>query len=123
MRPIEVLLLGALAAMPAAAADPEAALAKFLAGRHAGAPVECIRPDRTVPPETFDGTAIVYRDARTTYVNRFAAACPQLRRNRTAIVTGAGGRLCRSDPVRIVEATGAGFGFCTLGSFIPYDKN
>ena len=38
------------------------------------------------------------------------------------IVTGAGGRLCHNDAVRILEATGAGFGFCALGPFVPYDK-
>lgn len=109
-------------AVPAIGRTPEASLERTIGNRHAEPPVDCIRPDLNVRPEIFDQTAIVYRDARRTYVNRLNGRCPQLREGRRIIVTGAGGRLCRNDPVRVVEATGAGFGFCTLGPFIPYAR-
>ena len=117
------LLAGGIIAAPVMAAQtPEAALARLLGDRRPGAVLRCIRPDLSAQPEIFDAAAIVYRDARRTYVNRLDGACPQLRRGRRIIVTGAGGQLCVNDPVRVVDTTGAGFGFCTLGPFVPYER-
>jgi hypothetical protein len=118
---MRALLLVALLASPAAAAGPER-LDALLKGRVAEAPKSCIFADRAVQPEIIDGTALVYRDARYTYVGRLKGGCPALREGRTIITRGAGHQLCEHDPVRIVEATGAGFGFCTFDKFVPYRK-
>lgn len=109
-------------ALAAAGRSGEERLQKFLAGRTAGAETDCIRPDLSARPEVYDGAGIVYRDARRTYVARLQGACPALRQDRTILVRGNGTRLCRNDPVRIVEATGADFGFCTIAGFTPYSK-
>jgi len=115
-----LLLLGALLASPAIAGPDR--LASLLKDRVAQSPRRCIIPDRAVQPEIIDGTALVYRDARYTYVGRFKGGCPALREGRTIVTRSAGGQLCENDPVRIAEATGAGFGFCTFEKFTPYEK-
>lgn len=116
---IVALMLAASVAAPAAGADR---LAQLLRGRVAETPKRCIIPDRSVLPEIIDGTAIVYRDTRYAYVGRFKGGCPALREGRTIVTRSAGHTLCENDPVRVVEATGAGFGFCTFDKFTPYRK-
>jgi hypothetical protein len=111
-------LLSGLAA-PAQAADR---LAELLKGKVAQAPRRCIFPDRGVQGDIIDGTAIVYHDARYTYVGRLKNGCPALREGRRVITRGAGGELCENDPVRVVETTGHDFGFCTFDTFTPYRK-
>jgi hypothetical protein len=121
--PYLVLWAGLILATPAIAAkSPEGRLEKALAGKTAGTPVDCIRPDLSARPEIYSGIGILYRDARTTYLARMEGACPALRDDRTIIVRGDGQKLCRHDPVRIVEPTGADFGFCTFSGFTPYAK-
>ncbi len=119
MRPNDMRLLvlaGLIAASPAVAATGgEAKLEKALAGKVAGKPVDCIRPDLSARPEIYDSAGIIY-------VARMQAACPALREDRTVVVRGVGGQICRNDPVRIVESTGATFGFCTFAGFTPYTK-
>lgn len=111
-------LLAGLAA-PAIAADR---LAEMLKGKTAGSPRRCIFPDRNVQAEIIDGTALIYRDARYTYVGRLKGGCPALREGRRIVTRGAGGQLCENDPVRVVETTGHDFGFCTFDKFTPYSK-
>jgi len=113
------LILG-LAAAPAGARGDD--LARLLKGKVAGTPRRCILPDAHVHPQIIDGTAIVYRDARYTYVARFKHGCPALREDRRFATRGAGGELCENDPVYISEATGHDFGFCTFDQFVPYGK-
>jgi len=115
-----LLLLGVMLASPAVAGPDR--LASLLKGRVAQSPERCIIPDRGVQPEIIDGTALVYRDARYTYVGRFKGGCPALREGRTIVTRSISGQICENDPVRIVEATGAGFGFCTFEKFTPYKK-
>jgi hypothetical protein len=126
MRPNDMRLLvlaGLIAASPAVAATGgQAKLEKALAGKVAGKPVDCIRPDLSARPEIYDSAGIIYRDARITYVARMQGACPALREDRTVVVRGVGGQICRNDPVRIVESTGSTFGFCTFAGFTPYTK-
>ena len=116
------LLMAAIPAV-AAAPTPDQRLAKLIGERHAEAPIECITPDLSAQPEIVDGTAIVYRGGQNrTYVNRLGGKCGQLRESRRITVVGSSGRLCRADPVRVSESTGADFGFCTLGDFTPYGR-
>ena len=119
-----LLLLAGVGLMSALAAPAQAAgrLAELLKGKVAQAPRRCIFPDRSVQGDIIDGTAIIYHDARYTYVGRFKNGCPALREGRRVITRGAGGELCENDPVRVVETTGHDFGFCTFDTFTPYRK-
>jgi hypothetical protein len=121
MRWLTALVAAGLSATPSAAAGPDY-LHQLLKGKIADSPRRCIVPDRSVQPEIIDGTALVYGDARYTYVARFKGGCPALREDRRIAVRGAGGQLCENDPVRISEATGHDFGFCTFEKFVPYRK-
>ncbi len=114
------LVAGGLLAAPASAATD--ALSDLLKGKSAEAPRRCIFPDRSAEPVIVDGTAIVYRDARYTYVARFKGGCPALREGRRIVTRSAGGQLCENDPVHVTEATGADFGFCAFDRFTPYRK-
>ena len=118
--PILAALILSLFAAPAGAARND--LDRLVADKTPGPPRRCIFPDRHVQPEIVDGTAIVYRDARYTYVARFKQACPALREDRRITTRGAGGQLCENDPVHISETTGHYFGFCTFDKFVPYRK-
>ena len=115
------LAAAGLGAAPSMAAGPDY-LGQLLKGKIAGAPQRCIFPDRSVQPEIIDRTALVYRDARFTYVAHIKGKCPALREDRRVLVRSAGGQLCENDPVYISEATGADFGFCTFDKFVPYGK-
>ena len=116
-----ILLAAGLAASPSMAAGPDY-LDRLLKGKVAESPKRCIFPDHSAQPEIIDGTALVYHDARYTYVARFKGGCPALREDRRVAVRGAGGQLCENDPVRVSETTGHDFGFCTLAGFTPYRK-
>jgi len=117
-----IIFAAGLAASPSMAAGPDY-LEKLLKGRVAESPKRCIFPDRSVQPEIVDGTALVYHDARYTYVARFKGGCPALREDRRVTVRGAGGQLCENDPVRVSETTGHDFGLCTFSGFTPYRKS
>ena len=121
LRLLVALATAGLGAAPSVAAGPDY-LDQLLKGKVAGTPRRCIFPDRSAQPEIIDRTALVYRDARFTYVARFKSSCPALREDRRITVRGAGGQLCENDPVRIAETTGHDFGFCTFDKFVPYGK-
>ena len=121
MRGLLALVAAGFVVTPSLAAGPDY-LDHLLKGKVAGSPRHCIFPDRSVQPEVIDGTAIVYRDARYTYVARFKGGCPALREDRRMTVRGAGGQLCENDPVRVSETTGHDFGLCTFDKFVPYRK-
>jgi hypothetical protein len=114
------LVAGGLLSAPAWA-SPDA-LSDLLKGKTAEAPRRCIFPDPSVQPVIIDGAALVYRDARYTYVARFKGGCPALREGRRIATRGAGGQLCANDPVHVTEATGADFGLCTFDQFTPYRR-
>jgi len=116
-----IALAAGLVAAPSSAAGPDY-LDHLLKGKVAEPSRRCIFPDRSVQPEIIDGTALVYHDARYTYVARFKGGCPALREDRRIAVRGAGGQLCQNDPVRVSETTGHDFGFCTFAGFTPYRK-
>ena len=125
-------LLSALAlagvAMPVAAAtriseSGEAKLAKALEGRVAGKPVNCIDLHRARSSQVYDGTAIVYEDGRTLYVNRPAIGAESLRRDDILVSKTWTDQLCQIDTIRLLDQ-GSRFerGFVGLGQFVPYTK-
>ena len=123
--PALALLGTAVPAMAAsrAAESGEARLAKALEGRTPGKPVDCISLNRARSSQIYDGTAIVYEDGRTLYVNRPAIGADSLRRDDILVSKTYSDRLCRIDTVRLIDQ-GSRFerGFVGLGQFVPYTK-
>ncbi|MDB5696129.1 MAG: hypothetical protein JWN21_1672 [Sphingomonas bacterium] len=121
---ISTLLAAVALAAPAAAAprqSPDARLATLLAGREAGKPTGCISPRWTSSSQIIDGTAIVYRDGRTLWVNRPRSGAEALRDDDILVTRQFGSQLCRIDSVELVSR-GSTFqrGFVILGDFVPY---
>lgn len=104
-----------LLALAAARDDP-------LAGRVAGAPVNCIDLDRIGGPEIVDARVILYRDGRRVWRTEPIGGCPGLRSTDTLQVELYGRQVCRNDRFRS-RSTGSLPGrYCRFGSFTPYDK-
>ncbi len=106
-----LLLLGAAADEP-------------LAGRAAGAPVNCIDLDVVQGPEIVDRSTILYRqNARRVWRTGPVGACPGLDRFATLIVEVYGKRLCRNDRFQPrPQGSRIPFGQCRFAPFTPYDR-
>jgi len=125
-----LLALG-LASMPMAAqADQprsvkqEERLAKMLAGRTAGKPVDCINQQQIRGSTVLDRTAIVYEmNNGTYYVNRPKSGANFLNDNLILVTSTQINRLCSVDIVRLVDSgSGMSMGSVGLGPFIPYPR-
>ncbi len=117
---------GALAvlasAAPAATRDDD--LARALAGRIAGRPVDCVNTQGTTGPQIIDDHTILYRESgRRIWRNDLPDACPSLRPMTTIVTRVYGGQTCRNDTFRTLDSgSSIPSGLCRLGSFTPYDK-
>ncbi len=113
----------ALLVLPGAAnADPEgeAKLAKMLHGRVAGKPVACLST-RLASSVVIDGTAIVYRNGSTLYVNRPRTGAAELDNDDILIVNQASSQLCSIDKIDLIDRGSRLWrGFVVLDSFVPY---
>jgi hypothetical protein len=122
-----LLTLGAVmaAAAPAHAAgkaDGESELARELEGRTAGKPVSCISLRNSGSSRVIDGTAIVYEQGGTLYVNRPRGA-ESLDKWDLLVTKLHGSQLCRMDSVDLYDGSGRMLsGFVVLGDFVPYKK-
>jgi hypothetical protein len=100
----------------------EQELAELLEGRVAGEPMRCIPTMRSNNSMSIiDGTAIVYKDGRTIYVNR--TANPEtLDWNDVLVINRfSGSELCKLDRVTTVDRGGGFFsGVVFLDDFVPY---
>jgi len=132
MTRIAAFFLGAsllAAAAPSLAADRtaqrgEQQLAKIVADRIAGKPVNCIRLHDVRSSQVLDGTAIVYEGlGGRLYVNRPDIGAESLRRDDILLTKTWGDELCHIDTVRLLDR-GSRFehGFVGLGEFVPYDR-
>lgn len=100
----------------------EAELAKEIDGLVAGKPQSCLAISSTDGSHIIDGTAIVYRSGRTTYVNRPRGA-EMLREDDIPVQYVYGAQLCRLDRVKLLDRmTRMQRGFVGLGDFVPYAK-
>lgn len=127
---IALTALAALFAMTiggsAGAARPrltgEQQLAKAIAGRVAGEPVDCISLSDSRDQRIIDRTAIVYGTGATIYVNRPANA-RDLNRGDILVSNVVGNQYCRLDIIRTVDqATRVPTGFLSLRKFVPYRR-
>ncbi len=134
MNRISITLLGAALlaglAMPAVASaqkggkDGEAELAKAIAGRTAGKPVDCINLRDIRSSKIIDGTAIVYEmNNGVKYVNRPRTGAETLDWTDVLVTETTLSQLCRIDTVRLYD-TGirSVTGWVGLGEFVPYPK-
>ena len=105
-------------------ANPETAqkLAKALAGRTAGQPVNCIN-ERSKMQIIDDGT-ILFRDRGIVYVQQPRGGCYGLTSGMSLIRPAYGTtRICSGDINNIVDVrTGFGTGACVYSEFVPYRK-
>ena len=134
MKTILALSLAALAAASCAPADPVATaeradreameLADALRGRTAGAPVSCVN-QRDLQGNRSVGEGAIIFDGRgdLIYVNRPPAGCPDLDFGRALVTRTTSAQLCRGDIVTVIDpVSGAGYGGCGLGDFVPYRR-
>jgi len=100
----------------------EAKLAKILAGREAGKPVDCLPFMAGSDVRVIDKTAIVYGKGRTIYVNRPMNA-RDLDDDDVMVVKLHTGRLCRLDTIHMHDRSSHFFtGFVGLENFVPYTR-
>ena len=124
---IRTLLLAAIVvATPALAASrdtPDVQLAKLLAGRVAGTPVNCITLSGSQSSQVIPGKAIVYRTGARLYVNTPRSGADSLGNDDILVTRTIGSQLCSIDTVNLIDR-GSRFqrGFVILGPFVPYDR-
>ncbi len=101
----------------------EEELAKALAGREAGKPVDCIYLPTITSSHIIDRTAIVYESGRTLYVNRPRNGADQLNDSDIMVLNLHSSQLCSIDIVHLHDQTSHfTTGFVNLGEFVPYTK-
>ena len=112
-------LPGAASARP----TPEQELAKALAGRVAGKPVDCIDPRVNSSTQVIDHTAIIYGSGRTIYLQQPRDA-RALNSDDILVTTLTGSnQLCSIDVVHLHDRTmGFNRGFVMLEKFVPYTR-
>jgi hypothetical protein len=123
-----LLTMGALiaAAAPAQAAKPfdgEAELAKAIAGRVAGKPVDCVNLRDVRSSRIIDHTAIVYDTGNTLYVNRPRAGRESLDQWDVLVTKTFSSELCSIDVVQLWDSgSRMQSGSVFLGDFVPYKR-
>ena len=126
MRKLLPLIAGALligGAAQAKPADHEAELARAIAGRVAGEPVDCIDLHRIRGSRVISGTAIIYDAGNVLYVNRPENGAEELNQWDTMVTRTQTTRLCSIDTVTMVDPGSRAFsGVVFLGDFVPYRR-
>lgn len=124
---IRTLLLAAvMVATPALAAardTPDQQLAKVIAGRVAGTPVNCISLIGSQSSQIIPGKAIVYRTGARLYVNTPRSGASSLGDDDILITRTIGSQLCSIDTVDLIDRVSRfPRGFVILGPFVPYER-
>ena len=103
-------------------AKAQATYDKLLAGKTAGRPEKCLPLRSSNDMVVIDDDTILYRNGRTTYVNKPLGSCSLLGRGSYALVTRSiGSQLCRGDIGTVTDMTsGMTVGSCAMGDFVPY---
>lgn len=103
--------------------EGDAKLARLLEGRVAEEPVRCIRSIPNQRMQTIDGTAYVYGNGRTIFVQRTRDP-EQISDDDTLIVNRFGStQLCRLDQITTIDRVNGFFtGVVFFEDFIPYTR-
>jgi hypothetical protein len=103
-------------------AAAQATYDRLTAGKSPGPAAKCLPLQRSNDMVVIDDDTILYRDGRTTYVNKPLGSCNLLSRGSYALVTRSqGSQLCRGDIATVTDVTtGTTVGSCALGDFVPY---
>ncbi len=107
---------------PQRSASQQQSYDKLLAGKVPGKAESCLPLQRSNDMTVIDDNTILYRDGRTTYVNKPLGGCNNLGNGSYALVTqSTGSQLCRGDIAQVRDMTsGVTVGSCALGDFVPY---
>jgi len=107
-------------------AEAQQELDKALAGRVAGAPVNCIPNYRASSDmHIIDDWTILFKDGRTIYVQNPRGGCRGIDSHNNILVTVLHGttQLCSGDINHLVDpVSGIGGGACVFSQFVPYTK-
>ena len=127
MRKLLPLLVGSLALVAGSAQakpiDREAELAQAIAGRVAGAPVDCIDIHRVRSSHIIAGTAIVYDAGSVVYVNRPRGGAESMDDWDIMVNRLWSSQLCSIDTVQLIDqGTHMYSGSVFLGEFVPYRR-
>ena len=127
MRKLLPLIVGSLALVAGSAqakpADHEAELARTLAGRVAGQPVDCIDMHRVRSSHIIPGTAIVYDAGGVVYVNRPRAGAESMDQWDIMVNRLYSTELCSVDTVQLIDQGSHMYsGTVFLGEFVPYRR-
>jgi hypothetical protein len=127
MRKLLPLIVGSLALVAGSAqakpADHEAELARTLAGRVAGQPVDCIDLHRVRSSHIIPGTAIVYDAGGVIYVNRPRAVAESMDQWDIMVNRLYSPELCSVDTVQLIDQGSHMYsGTVFLGEFVPYRR-
>jgi hypothetical protein len=127
MRKLLPLLVGSLALVAGSAqakpADHEAELARAVAGRVAGEPVDCIDIHRVRSSHIIPGTAIVYDAGSVVYVNRPRGGAESMDDWDIMVNRLYSSELCSIDTVQLIDQGSHMYsGTVFLGEFVPYRR-
>jgi hypothetical protein len=129
MKPLALIVIAAAAGGLAApepvqrAGPTPSAIAHVMRGRTAGAPIACISKVGLRNTRAVAGALLFEGRGGIVYVNEGIAGCGALAFGGAIRTGGPSGRLCRGDIVTAFEpVSGAEFGGCALGDFVPYRR-
>ena len=127
MRKLLPLLVASLALVAGSAQakprDPEAELARTLAGRVAGEPVDCIDLHRVRGSHIVSGTAIVYDAGSVIWVNRPRGGAESMDQWDIMVNRLYSSQLCSIDTVQLIDQGSRMYsGTVFLGEFVPYRR-
>jgi hypothetical protein len=105
-------------------ARAEARLDQELRGKTAGPPQSCITRFEADRMDTVGDRTIMFRASGSlVYLNQPAGGCPMEGGSRRLERRSIGSNLCRGEQLQVIDnQTGAYFGTCVLGDFIPYRR-
>ena len=107
------------------ARESDAQVDEALAGRVAGDPQACVEMRRIRGSRSFGDDAILFEGSTrdVVYLNRPAGGCTGLGMGRSFRTRTISSSLCRGDIVTAFDpVSGAEFGGCGLGDFVPYRR-
>jgi len=127
MRKLLPLLVASLAFVAGSAqakpVDHEDELARAVAGRVAGQPVDCIDLHRVRSSHIIPGTAIVYDTGSVVYVNRPRGGAEQMSDWDIMVNRLYSSQLCSIDTVQLIDQGSRMYsGTVFLGEFVPYRR-